>query len=70
VKKDIAYNEHGTLLDIYYPKNVDPPMPVIMWIHGGGFIGASKEHPQGLNGVFCISPVLNTGAAVSTCGER
>ena len=46
VKKNIPYNEHGTLLDIYYPKNVDPPMPVIMWIHGGGFIGASKEQTQ------------------------
>jgi acetyl esterase/lipase len=46
VKKDIPYNDHGTLLDIYYPKNVDPPMPVIMWIHGGGFIGASKEQTQ------------------------
>jgi acetyl esterase/lipase len=46
VKKDITYGEHGTLLDIYYPRHVDPPLPVIMWIHGGGFIGASKEQTQ------------------------
>jgi acetyl esterase/lipase len=42
-KNDIVYDEQGTLLDIYYPKNHNAPLPVIMWIHGGGFIGASKE---------------------------
>src|SRR6266508_6157125 len=46
VKKDIAYDEHGTLLDIYYPRNAKAPLPVIMWIHGGGFIGASKEQTK------------------------
>ncbi len=30
VKKDIAYDEHGTLLDIYYPRNAKAPLPVIM----------------------------------------
>ena len=47
VKKDIPYNEHGTLLDIYYPRDSKEPLPVIMWIHGGGFIGASKEQTKG-----------------------
>jgi len=46
VKKDIPYNEQGTLLDIYYPKDSKEPLPVIMWIHGGGFIGASKEQTK------------------------
>lgn len=46
VIKDIPYDEHGTLLDIYAPRNVDAPLPVIMWIHGGGFIGASKEQTK------------------------
>ncbi|HLO15504.1 MAG TPA: alpha/beta hydrolase [Anaerolineales bacterium] len=46
VKKDILYNDQGTLLDIYYPRDAKPPLPVIMWIHGGGFIGASKEQTQ------------------------
>lgn len=46
VKKDIAYDNHGTLLDIYYPRNSKSPMPVIVWIHGGGFIGASKEQTK------------------------
>lgn len=46
VKKDIAYDNHGTLLDIYYPRNSKSPMPVIVWVHGGGFIGASKEQTK------------------------
>jgi acetyl esterase/lipase len=32
-------------LDIYLPKNVAPPYAVIVWIHGGGWRGGSKENP-------------------------
>ena len=46
VKKDIIYDEDDTLLDIYYPKRAKAVLPVIMWIHGGGFIGASKEQTK------------------------
>lgn len=46
VHKDIPYNEKGTLLDIYTPKDMDAPVPVIMYIHGGGFIGGKKENTQ------------------------
>lgn len=46
VHKDIPYNEQGTLLDIYSPKDMSTPVPVIMWIHGGGFIGGRKENTQ------------------------
>ncbi len=46
VHKDIPYSEKGTLLDIYSPKDIDAPVPVIVWIHGGGFIGGRKENVQ------------------------
>lgn len=49
VEKDIVYDEHGianSLLDIYYPKNADKALPVIMWIHGGGFVSGNKEQTQ------------------------
>lgn len=48
VEKDIVYDRQlaNSLLDIYYPKNVNHPLPVIMWIHGGGFVGNSKESTQ------------------------
>jgi acetyl esterase/lipase len=42
-KTDIPYNEQGTLLDMYYPGDASAPLPVIMWIHGGGFIGGDKR---------------------------
>ncbi|WP_000166784.1 MULTISPECIES: alpha/beta hydrolase [Bacillus cereus group] len=49
VKKDIVYNKEGfdnSILDIYYPKSTTEKLPVIMWIHGGGFLSGSKEQTQ------------------------
>jgi acetyl esterase/lipase len=43
---DISYinsGDRGHLLDIYYPNDMDGPFPVIIHIHGGGFISESKE---------------------------
>jgi acetyl esterase/lipase len=60
VKKDMIYDQHGTLLDMYYPKNIKTPSPVIMWIHGGGFIGASKEQTK----VYAMT-LANTGYVVA-----
>lgn len=43
---DIPYigdGHRGHLLDIYYPDNVEGPFPVIIDIHGGGFIYGHKE---------------------------
>jgi acetyl esterase/lipase len=44
---DIPYmgsGEKGHLLDVYYPSDMEGPFPVIINIHGGGFISESKEH--------------------------
>lgn len=40
---DLVYDESGALLDIYYPKNLEEAVPVILWIHGGGYVGGSKD---------------------------
>jgi acetyl esterase/lipase len=43
---DVPYinsGDKGHLLDIYYPNNMEGPFPVIIHIHGGGFISESKE---------------------------
>lgn len=29
--------------DIYYPKNIKKPIPVIIWLHGGGYVGGDKS---------------------------
>ena len=49
---DIPYinsGHRGHLLDIYYPDNIEGPFPVIINIHGGGFIYENKE----LNKLYC-----------------
>jgi acetyl esterase/lipase len=46
VEENIIYDGHDTLMDIYRPKAASDPLPVIVWIHGGGFIGGSKENTR------------------------
>jgi acetyl esterase/lipase len=44
---DIPYMSSGDkhhLLDVYYPDTLEGPFPVIINIHGGGFLSESKEH--------------------------
>lgn len=51
ITPDVANVEYANVngislkLDIYLPKNVAKPYPVIVWIHGGGWVGGSKENP-------------------------
>jgi putative heme-binding domain-containing protein len=35
-------------LDLYLPEKVGTPLPVIVWIHGGAWMGGNKENPSGL----------------------
>lgn len=47
VVKNLAYSvSENSLLDIYHPKNATALMPVILWIHGGGYVGGSKDSRQ------------------------
>ncbi len=42
VLKDLAYGDHGwNKLDLYVPKS-DGQLPLIIWVHGGGWEGGSK----------------------------
>lgn len=44
VISDLIYEEDsGALLDLYIPATLDEPVPVILWIHGGGYVGGSKN---------------------------
>lgn len=41
----MSYGAHGkwNLLDVYYPKGTDGPLPTIVSIHGGGYVYGSKK---------------------------
>ncbi len=64
--KDVSYvseNESDTYklercrLDLYYPENVED-YAVLVWFHGGGLEGGSKDLPEGLkNGGYAIATV-------------
>ena len=44
VSKDIAYGASKyELLDLYLPKDKGGPCPLIIWIHGGAFVGGDKK---------------------------
>ena len=49
VIKNLVYSEpkgSPQLLDLYLPKQVASPLPVIVWVHGGGWKNGSKENPR------------------------
>ncbi|KAJ61001.1 alpha/beta hydrolase [Enterococcus faecalis] len=45
VKRNITYSENysNSTLDIYYPKKLSRKIPVVLFIHGGGFFKGDKE---------------------------
>ena len=60
--RDLAYVEGGherNRLDLYLPEGSARPLPVIVWVHGGGWIGGSKA------GCPAIPFVTNGYAVVS-----
>ena len=65
IERDVPYGAVGhrtLLLDIVRPKQVPKePMPVVVFIHGGGWAGGNKQHglpllaPLAEKGYFCVS---------------
>src|SRR5690349_17901904 len=50
-------NNYDAKLDVYYPEKSDTaPVPVVMMIHGGGWIAGTKEQ-----GVLYTLPFLQMG---------
>ena len=46
VKQDLTYQSdyQRSTFDLYYPKEAqEGPVPVIFWVHGGGYVGGDKE---------------------------
>lgn len=52
IERDIAYVPDGDSsqrLDLYLPeKPGDKPLPLLVWVHGGGWLGGSKKENPGI----------------------
>jgi len=63
---DLAYVPDGgprRTLDLYLPAKADGPLPLVVWVHGGGWQGGSKEGGPAL-------PLLADGYAVASINYR
>ncbi|KZK38259.1 putative lipase [Lactococcus cremoris] len=46
---EVTYNQHydsdfkDNTYDLYLPKNNNQRLPVLIWVHGGGYVGGDKE---------------------------
>ena len=36
-------DEDDMLLDVVYPVSTNEPLPLLLWVHGGGWVGGSKD---------------------------
>ena len=65
--RDLEYVKGGherQRLDLYVPEKADGPLPVIVWVHGGAWLGGSKE------GVGPALPFVRKGYAVASINYR
>jgi acetyl esterase/lipase len=63
---DLEYVENGHVrqrLDLYVPEKPAGPLPLIVWVHGGGWSGGSKASPTAL-------PLTARGFAVASIEYR
>ena len=58
-------NNRENKVDLYLPRGADGPTPVLMYIHGGGWVGGSKEA-----NVLRLLPWLERGWAVANVQYR
>lgn len=66
--RDLAYVEGGherNKLDLYLPQNASKPLPLVIWVHGGGWQNGSKEGCPPLRGGY-----LERGYAVASINYR
>ena len=61
VNANVVYstaNGYDNKVDLYLPRNADGPVPTVIYIHGGGWVGGTKE-----SSVLRLLPYLNHGMA-------
>jgi len=55
----LTANNYDAKLDLYLPRNVTGPNPTLIYIHGGGWVGGTKE-----SSVLSLMPYLEMGWSV------
>lgn len=68
LQRDVVYATVGDrklVLDLYLPEKVSKPLPMVVWIHGGGWRNGSKD-----NAASRLNPVLTRGYAAASVGYR
>src|SRR4051812_22974769 len=46
VKEDLSYGpDERHKLDVFAPAKVAQPVPVVVFVHGGGYVGGAKSRP-------------------------
>lgn len=48
ITPNIPYGGRKALMDFYYPVTAKGPVPVVLWIHGGGWKAGDKESPPAI----------------------
>lgn len=72
VQLDIPYasdtlKKHS--LDLYIPKHIKNPVPLVIWIHGGGWVGGNKFGDME-NMKSTLKGILDNGFAVASIAYR
>lgn len=65
-RRDVTYVKDGTerqRLDVFYPAKAGKPVPLVVWIHGGAWLGGTKERCPAM-------PLLEDGFAVASVTYR
>lgn len=65
--QDVEYAKIDTIslkLDLYLPENIEKPVPLVIWIHGGSWSYGSKDYPMD------ALTLLSRGYAIASISYR
>ena len=74
----LTASNYEAKLDLYITRTLDKPLPTLIWIHGGGWTGGTKEAATGIpaylamgmsvvNVEYRLARVASAPAAVEDC---
>lgn len=70
VLRDERYGEEPeACLDVVYPEGTSSPLPLFVWVHGGGWVGGSKDELTGYFKILASEGYVVVGANYSRAPE-